>query len=268
MTVTATDAQVARVQRCLVVLGFICEHSRKCVDILRQGSLASSIGQNGGGGHNDYHAPDQDPTAGKASGKKGKTRKSQEQEQEEEQGQDASSSSSAPGYGLATEGGDDEDAAATRLSDLPALTAHTLNGCCYAAVQFALAFASPQVQARAVQALCGVFIGCPRLMLRTQESGLLTRILSHEFPESVHERMLVALKDMMMAEEHRLEDNAAMQVLVTLLPPDLSTCSSTPLSYRRLTFPGCPLFQPYLILPSLHPILFPYPYPFFCLGHA
>ena len=48
--------------------------------------------------------------------------------------------------------------------------------------------------------------------ISSQESGLLSRILSNEFPESVHERMLVALKDMMMAEEHRLEDNAAMQV--------------------------------------------------------
>ena len=55
-------------------------------------------------------------------------------------------------------------------------------------------------------------------MLRTQESGLLTRILSNEFPENVHERMLVALKDMMMAEEHRLEDNAAMQVTPLSLP--------------------------------------------------
>ena len=109
--------------------------SRKCVEVLRQGSS------------NDHPLSDPDNHTGKAgggaaseaSGKKGKKRKSQEGDQE------ASSSSSASGPGLASEGGDDEDAAATRLSDLPALTAHTLNGCCYAAVQFALAFASPQV---------------------------------------------------------------------------------------------------------------------------
>ena len=216
---TATDAQVARVQRCLVVLGFICEHSRKCVEVLRQGPLF-------GGSQNGHHTSDQDQSASSVSGgktwgissekgKRGRKRKSQggdeeDQGQSQQEASSSSSSSSAAGPGLGS--GEDEEAAATRLSDLPALTAHTLNGCCYAAVQFALAFASPQVQARAVQALCGVFIGCPRLMLHTQESGLLTRILSHEFPESVHERMLVALKDIMMAEEHRLEDNAAMQV--------------------------------------------------------
>ena len=34
-----------------------------------------------------------------------------------------------------------------------------------------------QVQARAAQALCGVFTGCPRLMLLAQRSGLLARLL-------------------------------------------------------------------------------------------
>ena len=34
-----------------------------------------------------------------------------------------------------------------------------------------------QVQARAVHALCGVFTGCPRLMLMAQSSGLLGRLL-------------------------------------------------------------------------------------------
>ena len=33
------------------------------------------------------------------------------------------------------------------------------------------------MQARAAQALCGVFTGCPRLMLLAQRSGLLARLL-------------------------------------------------------------------------------------------
>ena len=48
----------------------------------------------------------------------------------------------------------------------------------------------PHPQARAVQALCGVFIGCPRLMLLSQDCGLLTRVMGAEFPEIVHERLL------------------------------------------------------------------------------
>ena len=46
--------------------------------------------------------------------------------------------------------------------------------------------------------------GCPRLMLLTQQSGLLSRVLSGsqgEFPDTVRERLLHSLKDMMMAEE-------------------------------------------------------------------
>ena len=74
-----------------------------------------------------------------------------------------------------------------------------------------------------------------------QESGLLSRILSNEFPESVHERMLVALKDMMTAEEHRLEDNAAMQVndplphpLFHSFPPALPPSLVLPLALTLL----------------------------------
>ena len=33
--------QAARVQRCLVVLGFICEHSRKCQDIIRKSTTSN-----------------------------------------------------------------------------------------------------------------------------------------------------------------------------------------------------------------------------------
>ena len=61
---------------------------------------------------------------------------------------------------------------------------------------------------------------------------MLSRILSNEFPESVHERMLVALKDMMTAEEHRLEDNAAMQVT------DPSLHLSLPCTSHSLPWPS------------------------------
>lgn len=51
---------------------------------------------------------------------------------------------------------------------------------------------------------CYVHVGCPRLMLLTQDSGLLYRVLSGgcgEFPDTVRERLLHSLKDMMMVEE-------------------------------------------------------------------
>ena len=47
-------------------------------------------------------------------------------------------------------------------------------------------------------------------MLLTQNSGLLHRILSNEYSDMVHERLLLSLKDMMSAEESRLESTAAI----------------------------------------------------------
>jgi hypothetical protein len=107
----------------------------------------------------------------------------------------------------------DAEVACLSVTEIDRVTAETLTGCCFAASQFALTISLPMVQARAVQALCGVFIGCPRLMLLIQENGLLTRLLGTEFPDTVHERLLQSLKGMMLAEEARLESGAALLLM-------------------------------------------------------
>ena len=78
-----------------------------------------------------------------------------------------------------------------------------MNGCTYAACTYALTINLPQVQSRAVQCLCGVFVGYPRLMLQAQDSGLMRKLLCGEYSDCVRERMLVSLRDMMLSEEVR-----------------------------------------------------------------
>ena len=95
----------------------------------------------------------------------------------------------------------DEETAKMEITEIKQLTANNMNGCTYAACMYALTIELPPVQARAVQSLCGVFIGCPRLMLLLQDNRLMDRLLSSEFPDSVREKFLISLKDMMMAEE-------------------------------------------------------------------
>jgi hypothetical protein len=50
-------------------------------------------------------------------------------------------------------------------------------------------------------------------MLLTQESGLLARLLSDDYPDSVHERLMLSLKAMMMAEEVRSSKLVCLYVL-------------------------------------------------------
>jgi hypothetical protein len=61
-----------------------------------------------------------------------------------------------------------------------------------------------QVQARAVQALCGAFTGHPRLILLAQDTHLLSKLFSGVFDSIIHERFVIAFKDMMIAEEVRM----------------------------------------------------------------
>jgi len=67
------------------------------------------------------------------------------------------------------------------------------------------------LQAAAVQALCSVFIGCPRLMLYAQNDGLIGRLLGEDVPDIVHERFLRALRQMLTAEERRLETVSGLE---------------------------------------------------------
>lgn len=49
-----------------------------------------------------------------------------------------------------------------------------------------------------------VFVGCPRIILHAQNSGLLHRLLSPAFSASVHRAFLKSLTSMLAAEEVRI----------------------------------------------------------------
>jgi hypothetical protein len=89
------------------------------------------------------------------------------------------------------------------IAEVPFLHPRAMYGSCYSAAIYALTVEDCAVQLRSAQALCGVFTGCPRLMLLAQEEGLLSALLGDSYPDIVHERFLVAIKDMMLAEEVR-----------------------------------------------------------------
>lgn len=94
------------------------------------------------------------------------------------------------------------------------ISAKGLFGACYSAASFALKIDNVPTRMRALQCLCGVFVGCPRLMMVAQEQGILTSILGNvNTSEQVLEKFLVSLKEMMLAEEARLEAGQALQEL-------------------------------------------------------
>ena len=141
----------ANMQRCLVVLGRICEHSRKCSTIL---------------------------------------------------------------YGTtAIDRTKDLEYANMNIANIDRIQAPYMIGACYAAAKFGTIVKDVAVQGRAAQALCGVFSGYPRLTLIAHESGLLARLFSNEYQDQVHEKLLQSFKEMMKAEEERLEQGQALKQL-------------------------------------------------------
>jgi hypothetical protein len=141
----------ANMQRCLVVLGRICEHSRKCSSIL---------------------------------------------------------------YGAgAVDRQKDLEYANKHIAKIDRLQATYMIGACYSAAKFGTIVKDVAVQVRAAQALCGVFSGFPRLTLIAHESGLLAKLFSDEYQDQVHEKLLQSFKEMMKAEEERLEQGQALKQL-------------------------------------------------------
>ena len=127
-----TDIQAARVQRCLVVLGYICEKSRKCSEIFKSSQNQNIENSDNNGDNNDNYSRNRGNIKGNYPG-----------------------SSSGPRTKFLSE----EETAVTYICDISTVTECNLNGCCYSASVFALSIPMPQVQARAVQCLCGVFVG-------------------------------------------------------------------------------------------------------------
>tara|TARA_A100001015_G_scaffold124639_1_gene138120 strand:+ start:10 stop:4383 length:4374 start_codon:yes stop_codon:yes gene_type:complete len=140
------QSEAAKVQRCLIVFGSICEHTRKFTSVLQ-------------------HADQDDDTVAKMD-----------------------------------------------LQALPShLPQHDIIGACYSCCMFGLELKNEAVHLKAIQALCSVYIGNPRLILLTDKEGMIEWIFSSHFSSSVHRQFLVSLRYMMMAEEERLEKAAAIE---------------------------------------------------------
>ena len=61
---------------------------------------------------------------------------------------------------------------------------------------FALELKNEALHSRALQALCSVYIGNPRLILLTDQEGIVEWIFSSNFTAIVHEKFLGALRRM------------------------------------------------------------------------
>ena len=134
-----TQQQGAKIQRCIVVLGAICEHITVCKDIIKQLEYQS----------NDYwyvfiyyqfiYFQKKFESFEKLTFKKNSVV-------------------------TATASGSNEEnelIAEMPITSIKSLRPSSFHGACYAAARFALSLPDSQVQTRAVQALCGVFLGCP-----------------------------------------------------------------------------------------------------------
>lgn len=81
------------------------------------------------------------------------------------------------------------------------LNPRILLGAVYALALACLSNSDTQLQSRAIQTICSVFIGCPKLIIHSHNCGILNRLFRGEYPPAVVEKMLIALKYMMESEE-------------------------------------------------------------------
>lgn len=156
--------QSARLQRCLVIYGYLCEHSRKCKTILLK--LPS----------NYLKELEPDSTLFKK-------------------------------HLIAL----NERVAQMSFREVTGFDPRLFYGIGYSVVMYSLSLPDPAVQLRAIQCLCGIFAGYPRIMLLAKEKEHIRQVLSDRFNETLHERFLIGLKEMMVSEEQQLEKKASIQ---------------------------------------------------------
>jgi hypothetical protein len=203
--ISIISSHSSRLQRCLIIYGYICEYIRKCPNALE--NLINEFKSN-----NKTNSLSLDLQSSSLSS--------------------SSSSSSSVQANIIF--------ASRSILDIESLPPMALQGVCYAAAVYSLSLQSSsstpsspssippsaasssslplqlrenicsQVQARAVQALCGAFTGHPRLILLAQDTHLLSKLFSGVFDSIIHERFVSAFKDMMIAEEVRMMTNSIL----------------------------------------------------------
>eukprot|EP01038_Epipyxis_sp_PR26KG_P004076 gene4076-5822_t len=160
-----TPGQSAKLQRCLVVLGYICENIKEFTPQLLQ--LTSTL----------------------------------------------ENSSNSSLKSIVNFPDADEKIVDYSIHQIDALHPLVVCGMCYVMVVSCLKFPCERVKMNAVQALCSIFTGYPRLMLTSQSNGILARLFSNEFSGPVHERLILSLKEMMLSEEIRVEKQAVTKLM-------------------------------------------------------
>ena len=168
--VALSGPHLAQLQRALIILGALCEHSKLCLPQLLRLGLSSS---NGAG---------------------------------EEINEALSAASSGDEEELYASLRSLEESAAQShiLNTSVTMTALTINGSCYRAATFALQVDDIGVQTRAVQALCMTFIGCPRLVFAARNSGLFASLLDpKQHPDIFVEKFVSGMNNVMVVDERR-----------------------------------------------------------------
>ncbi|RYH30222.1 hypothetical protein EON65_05800 [archaeon] len=104
-----------------------------------------------------------------------------------------------------------EETAKLSLKSQQRFNFQALTGCCFAVAAFAFSLQDALVNSRAVQALCDIFTGNPRLMIVAQSIDLVSAILDESQGESIHDKFITGLKSMFGSEEVSSEKRWAME---------------------------------------------------------
>lgn len=96
---------------------------------------------------------------------------------------------------------------------LKSISENALNSSCYVCVKFCLSLDHENIQARAAQGLCSVFVGCPNLILEAEKDGILQWLIGQS-SSSVISKTLQSLNKVLLEEERRLEIGASIDQLI------------------------------------------------------
>jgi hypothetical protein len=168
--------KTARIERCLIILGYICEHSLRLDPIWSKELPHRPIG-------------------------------SKESPPIFERSYSSSSFCSTSSHLDLSKYSNEVVASMDILAIGDCIHGPVLCGICYAVSTYILDLQGEQyatLHIRAVQALCNVFIGNPNLLILCNDRKLLKVLLAPEiYPDSVHEKLLISLKRMLDYEEVR-----------------------------------------------------------------
>lgn len=112
-------------------------------------------------------------------------------------------------YHETSSGVTDEDSDDDENDASEELTWSNLTALCERLFTDFLAKSDPQTKCAALRGLCGVFIAHPREMLRMNESGLISEVMSPDSPPSVQLESLICWRDILLVSPFSQHDLAS-----------------------------------------------------------